>query len=172
MYNNDSFIKLWSHKMARPKLGVTFWDRVKENTQIMENGCHLFMGHRNHDGYARISKDGKLVFVHREVFKNSNPEIEITGVIMHSCDTPNCINPEHLRHGTQLENVRDMKQKERGNYLHGSQQSQAKLNEEDVKIIKEKLAIGVTSARLARDFNVSDAAIRNIKMGRRWTHVK
>lgn len=158
--------------MARPKKGTTFWDRVSQNTVIVENGCHLFNGNKNEDGYARISKDGKLVFVHREIFKKHNPDVEVTGVIMHSCDTPNCINPEHLRHGTQADNVQDMKDKGRGNYLTGSQQTQAKLNEDDVKIIKQKLEIGVTCARLARDFNVSEAAIRNIKMGRRWTHVK
>jgi hypothetical protein len=158
--------------MARPKLGVTFWDRVNENTVIEANGCHLFNGHRNDDGYARISKDGKLVFVHREIFKKHNPEVEITGVVMHTCDTPNCINPKHLRHGTQADNVKDMKDKGRGNYLTGSAQSQAKLTEANVVIIKQKLEIGVTSARLARDFNVSEAAIQNIKKGRRWTHVK
>jgi hypothetical protein len=65
-----------------------------------------------------------------------------------------------------------MKVKGRGNYLTGSAQSQAKLTEADVVIIKQKLEIGVTSARLARDFNVSEAAIQNIKKGRRWTHVK
>ena len=158
--------------MARPKKGVTFWDRVNAYVVKHENGCHLFNGHLDECGYGRISKDGKLVRVHREIWKLHNFNQEITGVIMHSCDTPNCINPEHLSHGTQADNVLDMREKGRGRYLSGSQQSQAKLDEEKVKVIREKLEIGVTCARLARDFNVSEAAIRNIKMGRRWTHVK
>lgn len=158
--------------MARPKKGTTFWDRVYEHVIYAENGCHLFTGAKDSCGYGRITKDRKLVRIHREMWKLHNPNQEITGVIMHSCDTPNCVNPEHLSHGTQSENVADMREKGRERYLYGNQQSQAKLDDEKVKIIKQKLEIGVTCARLARDFNVSEAAIRNIKMGRRWTHVK
>lgn len=158
--------------MARPVKGTTFWDRVNIHTEIQRNGCLLFKGSLDDCGYGRITRDGKLVRVHREVWKLNNPDQEITGVIMHTCDTPNCINIEHLIHGTVADNVTDMRNKGRGRYLSGSQQSQAKLDENKVKIIKDKIAIGVTCARLARDFDVSESAIRNIKMGRRWTHVK
>jgi hypothetical protein len=158
--------------MARPVNDITFWDRVNVHTEVQVNGCILFKGNLDDCGYGRITRDGNLVRVHREVWKLHNPNQEITGVIMHLCDAPNCINPEHLSQGTQAENVADMRTKGRGRYLTGSQQSQAKLDENKVLIIKDKLAIGVTCARLARDFDVSESAIRNIKMGRRWTHVK
>jgi len=158
--------------MARPVKGTTFWDRVNVHTEAQINGCILFKGTLDECGYGRISRDGKLIRVHREVWKLHNPNQEILGVIMHSCDTPNCINPTHLSQGTQAENIADMRAKGRGRYLSGSQQPQAKLDENKVLIIKDKLAIGVTCARLAKDFNVSESAIRNIKMGRRWTHVK
>ena len=83
-----------------------------------------------------------------------------------------CVSNVCVTIGTVADNVTDMRNKGRGRYLSGSQQSQAKLDENKVKIIKDKIAIGVTCARLARDFDVSESAIRNIKMGRRWTHVK
>jgi len=158
--------------MARPYKNITFWDRVNMHVVIDENGCHLFNGHTDECGYGRVSKDGRLVRIHREVWKLHHPDQEITGVIMHSCDTPNCVNPDHLSHGTQADNIKDMRDKGRGRYLFGSQQTQAKLDDEKVQIIKQKLEIGVTCARLARDFNVSESAIRNIKMGKKWTHVK
>jgi len=156
--------------MARPKKGTTFWDRVWIHVE-QQGDCLIFNGHRDGCGYGRISKDGKLVRIHREVWKHHNPGVEITGVIMHSCDNPACINIEHLSHGTQIENIQDMRLKGRGRYLAGSQQPQAKLTENDVLVIKQKLMIGVTVARLARDFNVSESAIHNIKHRRRWTHV-
>ena len=158
--------------MARPVKCTTFWDRVAIHAELQKNGCLLFKGHLDECGYGRITRNNKLVRVHREVWKLHNPNQEITGVIMHTCDTPNCINAEHLIHGTVADNVADMRSKGRGRYLSGSKQSQAKLDEGKVLIIKDKLAIGVTCARLARDFDVSESAIRNIKMGRRWTHVK
>lgn len=156
--------------MARPRKGVTFWDRVWNHVE-RQGDCLVFNGHRDACGYGRISRDGKLVRIHREVWKHHNPGVEITGVIMHSCDNPACVNIDHLSHGTQVENIEDMRSKGRGRYLAGSQQSQAKLTEDDVRVIKERLILGVTAARLARDFNVSEAAIQNIKHRRRWTHV-
>ena len=159
--NRDHLIKL-----------TTIMDRILRHVVINEKGCLLFMGHRNHDGYGRIGKGVSLVFVHREMFKHHNPDIEMTGVIMHTCDTPNCVNIEHLRHGTQAENIADMVAKGRRVTVKGSAQKDAKLTESDIPIIRQRINDGTTYARIARDYAVSESAIRNIKMGRRWTHVK
>ena len=128
--------------MARPEKGVTFWDRVNQHVIYAENGCHLFMGAKDSCGYGRITKDRKLVRVHREVWKLHNPNQEITGVIMHSCDTPNCINPEHLSHGTQADNIADMVEKGRRVTVKGSAQKDAKLSESDIPVIRKMLKDG------------------------------
>ena len=151
---------------------TSIMDRITRHIVVAENGCHLFMGHRNEDGYGRIGKGNSLVFVHREMFKHHNPDIEITGVIMHSCDTPNCVNIEHLRHGTQAENIADMVAKGRRVTVKGSAQKDAKLTESDIPVIRQRLSDGATFARIARDYKVSETAIRNIKMNKCWTHVK
>ena len=156
--------------MARPKAGVTFWDRVYKNTIISDSGCHQFIGHKDECGYGRIYKDGKLVRVHREVWKLHNPGKEIEGVIMHSCDNPGCINPDHLSHGTQNDNIKDMQKKGRGARMRGTQQTQAKLKEELIPIIRERLSNGEGCAAISRDYGVSDAAIRRIKFNRGWVH--
>ena len=158
--------------MARPFRHETFWDRVEKHVNIDENGCHLFTGCLNHDGYGRIGKDGKNVYVHREVFRKHNPEIEMTGVIMHSCDTPNCVNPEHLKHGTVADNIADMVAKGRRVTVKGSNQPDAKLHEDDIPAIRLRLQTNESCTTIGRDYNVSDTAIRNIEKGRTWTHVK
>ena len=158
--------------MARPFRHETFWDRVEKHVNIDENGCHLFTGCLNHDGYGRIGKDGKNVYVHREVFRKHNPEIEMTGVIMHSCDTPNCVNPEHLKHGTVADNIADMVAKGRRVTVKGSNQPDAKLHEDDIPAIRLRLQTNESCTTIGRDYNVSDSAIRNIEKGRTWTHVK
>jgi hypothetical protein len=42
-----------------------------------------------------------------------NPDADTGKVVMHTCDNPQCVNPEHLRLGTQKENIMDMHQKKR-----------------------------------------------------------
>ena len=158
--------------MARPFRHETFWDRVEKHVIIDEKGCHLFTGCLNHDGYGRIGKDGKNVYVHREVFRKHNPEIEMTGVIMHSCDTPNCVNPEHLKHGTVADNIADMVAKGRRVTVKGSNQPDAKLHEDDIPAIRLRLQTNESCTTIGRDYNVSDSAIRNIEKGRTWTHVR
>ena len=157
--------------MARPKLGVTFWDRVSQYVQISSTGCNLFNGHLDECGYGRITKDGKLVRVHREMWKQHNPNEEISGVIMHTCDTPNCVNPAHLVHGTQAENIADMVAKGRRVTVKGSAQKDAKLTESDIPVIRQRLEYGATYARIARDYAVSETTIRFIDIGRTWKHV-
>lgn len=158
--NPDHLIKLSS-----------IMDRILRHVEEHENGCHLFMGHRNEDGYGRIGSGKSLVFVHREMFKEHNPEIEMTGVIMHTCDTPNCVNPAHLVHGTQAENIADMVAKGRRVTVKGSAQKDAKLTESDIPVIRQRLEYGATYARIARDYAVSETTIRFIDIGRTWKHV-
>lgn len=151
---------------------TTIMDRILRHVVISEKGCHLFMGHRNEDGYGRIGKGQSLVYVHREVFKDHNPNVEILGVIMHTCDMPNCVNPKHLIHGTQADNIADMVAKGRRVVLKGSAQGGAKLTEADIPIIRMRLKYGATYASISRDYGVSETTIRFIDIGKNWKHVK
>lgn len=155
--------------MARPFKGTTFWDRVWAHTE-KQGDCLLFKGHTDDCGYGRISKDGKLVRIHREVWKHHNPGVEITGVIMHSCDNPSCVNIDHLSHGTQAENIADMVAKGRRVVVQGSKQHDAKLTESDIPVIRQMLADGISGYRISKIYKVSEQAIRFIKQGRTWKH--
>jgi DNA-binding NarL/FixJ family response regulator len=106
------------------------------------------------------------------MWKQHNPNKEITGVIMHTCDTPNCVNPAHLVHGTQAENIADMVAKGRRVTVKGSAQKDAKLTESDIPVIRTLLASGVSGYRISKQFKVSEQTIRFIKQGKTWKHVK
>jgi hypothetical protein len=45
---------------------------------------------------------------HRFIFEVINGKISSDAVVMHTCDTRNCINPKHLKAGTVADNQRDM----------------------------------------------------------------
>lgn len=63
------------------------------------------------DGYARISVDGAMQYHHRIAYiQHHGLSLEDIKdkVVMHSCDNPPCINPAHLKLGTQADNMSDM----------------------------------------------------------------
>lgn len=145
--------------MARPIKGTTFWDRVYSHTEKVGD-CLMFTGCRNHDGYGRISRGKRLVFVHREVWAEKNGPIP-----------PGKVIPEHLILGTQVENIKDMDRKGRRTALAGSQSPKAKLTETDVSDIRVLLSYGVSSYEIARLYGVIGENILHVKHGRSWVHV-
>jgi hypothetical protein len=92
---------------------------------------------------------------------------------MHTCDNPSCVNPEHLKLGTYSENMKDMWDKGRQGdrkLRRGEDHHKAVLTEEQVRDIKARARTGLYS-ELGREFGVSYITIRDISLGRTWTHI-
>ncbi len=89
-------------------------------------------------------------------------------LVCHSCNTPSCVNPNHLRFGTDIDNQRDRKSAQTDNI--GTRNGRAKLNESDIPIIR-KLAGRVPQKQLCELFNVTRRLIRNIVLGKNWSHI-
>ncbi|WP_353848756.1 HNH endonuclease [Brevundimonas sp.] len=51
--------------------------------------------------------------MHRAFFEKHVRPLASNECVLHKCDTPTCVNPDHLRAGTQLENIQDMNAKGR-----------------------------------------------------------
>jgi hypothetical protein len=118
--------------------------------------CIEYTGHISNSGYG-LDYDPttqKTVLAHRLAFKVAFgflPE-----VVMHTCDNPKCINPKHLKAGTQSDNIKDCVRKGRYTYRR-------KLSEDQVNSI---LQDSRPQRELARVFNVSQRTILNVKQGR------
>ncbi len=84
----------------------------------MQSACVLWEGHVNSSGYGVRYEHGTYVLAHREAYEQHVGPIPEGLLILHSCDTPLCINPDHLRAGTHAENMRDRSARRR----HRSQQ--------------------------------------------------
>ncbi len=141
-----------------------------------EQGCIEWDGLFNANGYGQSYMNGKAQLAHRISFVISNALdlSEINGVVIrHKCDNPRCINPLHLESGTQLDNVRDMHARGRYGYgaAKGSANAGAKLSEEDIPMIRERLKVGHRRDDIAADFGVSRDAIFRIQAGTSWSHV-
>jgi hypothetical protein len=121
-------------------------------------------------GYGRLKVAGKKVLHHRLVYCLSN-KIELSAIeglqVMHTCDTPSCINPAHLVLGTHADNMADKAAKGR---VKGELAGRAKLTEAQVLMIRQ-LAPLIQYSLLGTQFQVSVSTIKDIVARKIWTHI-
>ena len=103
-----------------PAFRSPFWepvaDRLARYSEPQPNGCVLWTGTKQtpsrvgKGGYGRIAMpgEGRQRFAHRVAYEVAHGvTLERSDVVRHTCDTPLCVNPEHLILGTQADNIRD-----------------------------------------------------------------
>lgn len=79
------------------------------------SGCWLWSGSQDKDGYGRCSFKGNRGWrSHRLFYLIFKGPLVKGQMIIHKCDTPSCVNPDHLRQGTAHDNMEDMASKGRG----------------------------------------------------------
>lgn len=71
------------------------------------SGCWLWSGGIIPDGYGTVYVDKKTKYAHRVAYETAKGPIPTGLYVLHKCDTPACVNPDHLRVGTQSDNMRD-----------------------------------------------------------------
>jgi HNH endonuclease len=81
--------------------------RIEERSMPEPNsGCWLWLGSINNKGYGKMSIGSRITVAHRasfEAFVCAPGNLSV----LHHCDTPSCVNPEHLYIGTQQDNIDD-----------------------------------------------------------------
>lgn len=76
------------------------------------SGCYLWLGGYSSRGYGQFWIDGKTVGAHAASYYIHKGDLN--GLfVLHKCDNPSCVNPEHLFLGTHQDNMDDMKSKGR-----------------------------------------------------------
>lgn len=133
------------------------------------SGCWLWLGWTNRDGYGQLW-DGELKrspLAHRAVYEKLVGPIPEGMKLLHRCDVPCCVNPEHMFIGTVADNNADMRAKKR--HARGAGHGRSKLSEEQV--IEVRAAAG-THREIAAKFGISHATVNDIKMRKRWKHLE
>lgn len=83
------------------------------NYEVIKSGCWIWQGSTFTDGYGKCPRYGKTRRAHRVFYEELVGPIPDGLQVLHKCDTPLCVNPEHLWAGTCLENHQDMDRKGR-----------------------------------------------------------
>lgn len=115
------------------------YKRFLEKVKPSESGCIEWIGAKTRGGYGNFSAwfvdRGARSMIRAHVFSYlyHHGDIKLGNIIMHSCDNPACVNPEHLSQGTHSENNIDMKKKGRANY----EVKVSKINREDALKIRQ-----------------------------------
>lgn len=152
-----------------------FW----KNHVVTDSGCWLWNMARNHQGYGRVVvfMDGerRTRRAHRVAWELSNGAAIPPGlVVMHSCDNPPCICPDHLSVGSHKENSDDkvMKGRWRAGGSPGELNGSAVLTREQVLEARRLHAAGsISYAELGRIYGVTRQGMRLAIVGRNWNHL-
>jgi hypothetical protein len=92
-----------------------FVERFWKNIDIRgSDDCWEWQGLKYPTGYGRVRFNGKMRYAHRVMYQiKSGEEIPAGMEVMHTCDNPGCVSPEHLVLGTHADNMRDRDKKGR-----------------------------------------------------------
>lgn len=121
-----------------------FWKRVdKTDTCWLWTGGGWKFGH----GGIRVGGKGtKTMGAHVVSYLLANPDVTLDGeFVLHHCDVPNCVRPDHLYVGTQKDNMRDRLVRLRN----------TSLTREQIEGAREAIANGASLVEAAEQYEIS-----------------
>ncbi|WP_123351021.1 HNH endonuclease [Pseudomonas brassicacearum] len=124
--------------------------------------CLIWRGGLSAAGYGYVWHEGKNRATHRVSFELNVGPIPSGLELLHSCDTPACIEPSHLSPGTHAQNMQDMVDRKRCNRVSGEQHHLAKLSESQVAELRRRYKPYCrtnSSGALAKEFGVSQRTV-------------
>lgn len=134
-----------------------FWQKVDKS-----GDCWLWTSaKRTGYGIFGVTHDGKrrMLSAHRISYFLANEFID-NRQVCHSCDTPACVNPDHLFLGTSQDNNTDKHNKGRGNFP---------LTNEQVMDIRSRELSPTMCRELAEEFNSNFSTIKNVLTGKQYS---
>lgn len=136
------------------------------------NNCWIWRGGKRVREYGSFDLDGKTQLAHRVSYQLFIGEIPTGMLILHKCDVPSCVNPNHLYIGNQLDNMNDATKRKRFPPRIGEGNGRAKLTEKDVLVIRSDFKGTPVSARkLGEKYSVTKEAIMAIIKRKSWKNI-
>ena len=145
---------------ACPETKKRFWAKVKVGAD-----CWLWAGCKSRKrGYFRFN--GKMTKATHIMWLYIYGEFPDKWVL-HTCDNPSCVRPDHLYLGTPQDNSNDMVNRKRS--PRGIRHGRAKLTN---GIVRQIRSYPLSNPKTARVFNISQGQVSKIRNHQQWSHVK
>lgn len=120
--------------------------------------------------YGQVRVGNKMRKAHRVAWEKANGPIPHGMCVLHKCDNPPCVNPDHLYLGTHVDNAKDRESRGRGRDQAGVNNGRALISEQTA--IRLKMLNGVLSASTAaRALGLSITPVWKAMNGKAWKHV-
>jgi hypothetical protein len=137
-------------------------------------GCWVWMGHTMKPyaanpramPYGRLIFNGSRMLAHRFAWSVYRGHLPKSALVLHRCDNPCCVNPQHLFLGSQQENIEDRNQKQR--QARGVSNASAKLTEDQVQAIRGGAK---RDGEWAQMLGVTKSTVRHARTRRTWRHI-
>lgn len=157
-----------SMEIKRKSVQDRFMDKVMPEPNT---GCWIWTASLNYKGYGQFGIGGKYKSVtsHRVSYEMFKGIIHKDMHVLHHCDNPWCVNPDHLWLGTNNDNIQDKIEKQRTS--KGENHARAKITTTDVLIIREARTHGFTYSAIAGYYNLGLTTVRSIVSKINWKHV-
>lgn len=160
--------KHWIRERRAGRLAPrTLKQRFHEKYEVCpDTGCWLWTA-STRGGYGAINVDGSKL-AHRLSWELHVGPIPEGLHVLHRCDTPSCVNPDHLMLGTHQDNMTDKMQKGRHVSVKGSAQGTSKLTEEQALEIYHAEGL---QREIAEQYGVAQSRVSAIKLKKIWRHI-
>ena len=159
--------------MSRTYLHIPLKDRFESKwTPEPNSGCWIWTGCILSNGYGQIHdhQNGQNVKLgaHHASWLLHRGKIPSGILVLHKCDTPLCVNPDHLFLGTQKDNAQDRNRKGRNANVKGTRHPLCRLSPEQIVAIRADKRVQTI---IAKDFGISQSHVSAIKNKRFWSHI-
>ena len=150
-------------EMARKSLLERFEEKYCPEPN---SGCWLWTHGTNRKGYGHFYFNGERWMAHRASWVMAHGEIPKGMHVLHRCDTPCCVRPDHLWLGSNADNVADCMTKRRHRF--GSKSNLAKIDDKTALQIYNDRS---SAKQIAQRHNLHISTIRRIKSKLIWKHI-
>lgn len=136
---------------------------------IITERCWEWCGQIASTGYGRIRFGQLHTFAHRVSYSFFFGKIPRGLCVLHKCDNPRCVRPDHLFLGTKKDNTDDAVRK--GRMPHGESHKLHKLSAAQVTEIRQRHSSGESRRALRTDFRISKSQVQRIVTAASWRHL-
>lgn len=158
-----------SDELGNPETASRFWRKVERGPH-----CWLWRGSLKGSKRPREFRYGQFSTTVNGVTRPTGAHVAAYALtyggvppglsVLHHCDTPACVRPDHLFLGTHQDNMADAARKGR---LHVSRPNRQQIPSSTISEIRQRVEAGERRSHIAADYGISKALVTLVMQGKR-----